>query len=42
MGVSEEGYFIAPVVLTQANEVSPSNVEFIAMNVLYETGSPLG
>lgn len=42
MGVSEEGYFIAPVVLTQANEVSPSDVEFIAMNVLYETGSPLG
>lgn len=42
MGVAAEGYFISPVILTQANEISPSNVEFIAMNVLFETGSPLG
>jgi hypothetical protein len=28
-------------VLTSANATAPSDVEFIAMNMLYETGAPL-
>jgi hypothetical protein len=42
MGIAGSGHYLAPVVLTVANETDPSDVEFIAMNVLYEMGSPLG
>lgn len=42
MGVSSMGYYLAAVILTQANEPTPSAVEFISMDMTYELGSPLG
>jgi len=41
MGISGSGHYLAPVVLTSANATAPAGVEFIAMNMLYETGAPL-
>jgi hypothetical protein len=41
MGIAGSGHYLAPVVLTSANATAPSDVEFIAMNMLYETGAPL-
>ena len=41
MGISGSGHYLAPVVLTTANTSAPPEVEFIAMNMLYETGAPV-
>lgn len=41
MGIAGSGHYLAPVVLTTVNSPEPADVEFIAMNVLYELGAPL-
>lgn len=41
MGIAGSGHYLAPVVLTTVNSAEPADVEFIAMNMLYEKGAPL-
>jgi hypothetical protein len=42
LGVAAQGYYLAPVIFTQSNAITPNQVQFISSTMIYETGAPLG